>query len=107
MSYHVSTLFVKLDKKQPVTSRDIQCTIPNLFYQDSRKNPFVHKGLVSTSIIEGAFTSSCADPEGFVRQRFFVRERIQIPLLKTLNAGLVDLRFFRGSGPVLLRNPKA
>ena len=77
---------------------------------------------------------SCAHPESFSEGAtltfffcfffflFLVDERIQIPLKAghhrpasvtplrtnddpTINAGLVALRLFRGSGPVLLRNP--
>ena len=41
--------------------------------------------------------ATCVDPESSVRGG---------PTLTTLNAGLLALLFFRGSGPILLRNPK-
>ena len=68
-------------------------------------------------------TCSCADPERFVRKGLFYigsKYRYKWAIIRppvkmafswraddrpTLNAGLVALRCFRGSGPVLLRNP--
>ena len=96
-------------------------TLIKITHHCSPKKSLVYKGLYGFPVLR----VSCADPDSFVRDsptltKFFYEGRedpnttiISPPQMAfrwrgddgpILNAGLVALRFFRGSGPLLLIN---